>query len=206
LPPPKEKRTRAIDWQAIYRRIETGHRELERGATPTAAEKKEVFRKRAQKLAGEPAVEEADRGSIEVIQFLLAYERYAIETSYVREVYPLKDITPLPGAPPFVMGIVNVRGRILSVVDLKKFFDLPEKGLGELNKIIILAADEMEFGILADEIVGTGLLHPDDLQPALPTFSGIGEEYLKGLAEGGLIVLDGGMILADRRIIVNEEA
>jgi len=206
LPPPEESKKRAIDWQAIYRRIETAHGELERGTTMTVAEKKEVFRKRAQELAGEAAAENADRGSIEVIQFLLAHERYAIETSYVREVYPLKDITLLPGVPPFVMGIVNVRGRILSVIDLKKFFDLSEKGLGELNKIIILASEQMEFGILADAIVGTGLLHPDDLQPALPTFTGIREEYLLGLAEGGLIVLDAGMILADRSIIVNEEA
>lgn len=50
-------------------------------------------------------------------------------SEYVREIYPLKEFTPIPCTPPFVLGIINVRGQILSVIDIKKFFDLPEKGL-----------------------------------------------------------------------------
>ena len=104
---------------------------------------------------------------MEIVEFLLARERYGIEASYVREVYPLNDLTPVPCVPPFVLGIINVRGQIISVIDIKKFFDLPEKGLGDLNKVIIIESDDMEFGILADEIVGIGKLRQEELQASL---------------------------------------
>ena len=47
-----------------------------------------------------------------------------LSPDFVREVYPLKDYTPLPCTPPFVLGLVNVRGQIISVIDIKKFFDI----------------------------------------------------------------------------------
>ena len=83
--------------------------------------KKEILKARARALARESGAGTVVQ-TIEVIEFLLAYERYAMELDHVREVFPLKEITPLPGTPPFVLGIINVRGQIVSVVDLKKFF------------------------------------------------------------------------------------
>jgi purine-binding chemotaxis protein CheW len=112
----------------------------------------------------------------------------------------------VPCTPAFVLGIINVRGRILSIVDLKKFFDLPEKGLGELNKVIILRSDSMEFGVLADAIVGVRALPLAGLQAAIPTLTGVREEYLKGITKDRVAVLDAGKILADKRIIVDEQA
>jgi len=91
---------------------------------------------------------------IEVIAFTLVTEIYGIESNFVKEVYTLTDFTPLPGVPSYIFGIINVRGQILPVIDLKKFFNLPEKGLGELNKVIILSNGLMEFGILADVVLG----------------------------------------------------
>jgi len=114
------------------------HREAAPGAgagdsRPTPAEKRAILKKRAQVLARAPKREDEAGECLEVVEFLLAYEQYGIESSYIREVYPLKDLTPLPCTPPFVLGIINVRGQILSVIDLKKIFDLPQKGLTELN-------------------------------------------------------------------------
>ena len=94
---------------------------------------------------------------IEIITFTLATETYGVESAFVREVYPLKEFTPLPGLPPFIFGIICVRGQILPVVDLKKFFNLPEKGLGEMNKVIILGNGQMEFGIMARVPVKVGI-------------------------------------------------
>jgi len=111
----------------------------------------------------------------------------------------------MPGVPPFIFGIINVRGQILPVVDLKKFFNLPEKGLGELNKVIILCNDQMEFGILADVVHGTQTIEVEDIQVVPFTVSGIGEEYLKGVTKESLIVLNAERILSDNSIIVNEE-
>ena len=135
----------------------------------------------------------------------MAYERYGIESTYVSEVYPLKDLTPLPCTPAFVLGIINVRGQIISVLDLKKFFDLPEKGLTDLNKVIILRNEEMEFGILADVILGVVNVPLSYLQPTLPTLTGIREEYLKGITGERLVILDAGKLLSSRKIVVHEE-
>jgi len=168
-------------------------------------EQRRILRERALALAREPEKEETAAG-LEVVEFLLAYERYGIESSYIREVYPLKDITPLPGTPPFVLGIMNVRGKILSVIDLRKFFDLPQKGLTDLNRVIIVHDDFMEFGILADAILGVRMIPVRELQPSLPTLTEVRADYLKGVTEERLVVLDGGAILSDRRIVVHDEA
>ena len=117
----------------------------------------------------------------------------------------LKDLTPLPCTPPFVLGIVNVRGRIVPVFDLKKFFDLPDQGLTDLHRIILIEGNEMELGLLADVTVGVRSIPADSLQPSLSTFTGIRSEYLKGVTAERLVVLDVARILADPKIIVHEE-
>src|SRR5208282_3436424 len=104
----------------------------------------------------------------ELLEFRLAQERYALESRWVREVSAFKELTPLPCCPPFVLGIVNVRGRILPVLDLKKFFDLPEKGLTDLHRIVLVGDNSLELGILADTIVGVRSVPATDLQGSLP--------------------------------------
>jgi purine-binding chemotaxis protein CheW len=197
---------RSIDWAEVHHRLEAAQAAIARAATPTAEEKRGVLRARAKALAAEPTEPLGGDESIEVVAFLLAHENYAIESSFVREVYPLKELTPLPGTPPFVLGVTSVRGQILSVVDLKKFFDLPEKGLTDLNKVIIVRADSMEFGILADAILGTRSITPAQIQPPLPTLTGIRSDYLRGVTQDRLVVLDAARIVSDERIIVHEEA
>ncbi len=193
-----------IDWAEIHRRLEETRKRLDQGWTRGREEKKKILRDRARALA-QAADKQEPEGFIEVLEFLLAYERYGVESSHVREVCVLKDLTPLPGTPPFVSGIVNVRGRVLSIIDLKKFFDLPEKGLGDLNKVIILSSPEMEFGILADVILGTRRVSLNDLQPSLPTLTGIRADYLRGVTGDRLVVLDAGKVLADKRILINTD-
>jgi purine-binding chemotaxis protein CheW len=172
---------------------------------PPGPDAAQTLRARARALARPPGHTAAPETLLEVLEFRLAQERYAIETRYVREVYPLKDLTPLPCTPPFVLGIVNVRGRILPVFDLKKFFDLPDQGLTDLHRIILIEGNEMELGLLADVTVGVRSIPADSLQPSLPTLTGIRSEYLKGVTVERLVVLDVARILADPRIIVHEE-
>jgi len=142
---------------------------------------------------------------LELLEFRLASERYALETRHVQGVHPLRELTPLPCTPPFVLGIVNVRGRILPVLDLKKFFDLPERGLTDLHRMILVRGNGLELGLLADVIVGVRSVAADDLQPSLPTLSGIRADYLKGVSVERLVVLDLDRILSDPKIIVHEE-
>jgi purine-binding chemotaxis protein CheW len=119
-------------------------------------------------------------------------------------VYPLKSLTPIPGAPAFVLGLTNLRGEILSIVDLHAFFELPNPGLTDRSRVIVLRSPKMEFGILADAVMGTRRIGVDELQPALPTMTGIREDYLKGVTGERLIVLDASRLLASPAVVVNE--
>ena len=168
-------------------------------------EKRTVLRSRAKKLAQELEKRGSDNDYHEVLEFLLAHETYAIETPFIREVYPMTELTPLPCTPAFVFGLINVRGQILTVMDMKKFFDLPERGITNLNKVIVVRKDAMELGILADEIIGIRNIPVNEIQPPLSTMTGIHAEYLKGVTDERLIVIDMGRFLTDKKLIVQEE-
>src|SRR3972149_1961918 len=199
------KQTTVIDWNQVHHRIETAQVAIERGLTPTLEEQKKILKARAKALAQEPKGKEVAQENIEVVEFLLAYEKYGIESSYVREVYPLKELTPVPCTPPFVFGIINVRGQILPVIDLRKFFELPENGLNVMNRAIIVNDGRMEFGILADAVLEVHSIPLREIQPPLPTLTGTRAEDIRGVTKERLAVLDIEKILSDKKIIVHEE-
>jgi purine-binding chemotaxis protein CheW len=194
-----------FDWADLHRRLDASHAALKRRLTPSAEEKQKILRARARSLAaGGKAEATSAHLLLEVVEFVLGPEHYGIESSHIREIHPLSEFTPLPCTPPFVLGLVNVRGQILSIINIKKLFDLPEKGLTDLNKIIIVHANHMELGILADAILGVRSITVEELQPALPTLTGIRAEYLKGITKDPLAVLDVEKILSDEKILVND--
>lgn len=193
-----------IDWQNIYRQLQSTRRRLEEGIAPSPETVQATLQKRAAALA--QAQEGATRlPTGQVVVFRLAHETYAVEAQWVLEVYPLRELTTLPGLPPTVAGIINLRGRILAVVNLKEFFHLPGEGLTDLNKVLVLSSGPMEFGILADEVSGIRPMQAAELQPTPPTFTGARAAYLKGTLPNRLIVLDAGKLLADPALIVQEE-
>ncbi|MEI7671114.1 MAG: chemotaxis protein CheW [Deltaproteobacteria bacterium] len=175
----------------------------EKQGAMTEEEKRAIFRERARKLA-RPVDKAGSDNDLEVVEFLLSGERYGLEAGHIREVYPFGDITHVPCTPPFVLGVINVRGQILSVIDIRKFFDMPETGVAH-NKVIILHSDVMEFGIIADEISGIRRVKTEDLQPSLPTLTGLRADYMKGVTGDRMIVLSAERLLSDARMIVNEE-
>lgn len=193
-----------IDWDEIRHRLEAADAAHEKGFSPGPQETREILKARAEVLARMQAETETE-GLVEIVEFQLANEYYAIASCYIREVYPIKDYTPLPGTPPFVLGLINVRGQIVSVIDIRKFFDLPEKGIGDLNKVIIIHDDKMEFGVLADSIVGVRNIALNEIQPPPPTLTGIREEYLMGVTRERTVVLDAARLLSDKNIVVHEE-
>jgi purine-binding chemotaxis protein CheW len=165
---------------------------------------KEILKARARALARRP--NDAAVGDVlEVIEFRLAHERYAVERQFVREVCPLRELTPLPCTPAFMLGIVNVRGQVLPVIDIKRFFDLPETGITDLHMIVIVHAGEFEVGLLADAVVGMRTIPSLTLQTSLPTLTGIRAQYLKGVSDQHTVILDAMRILTDPRIVVDEE-
>jgi purine-binding chemotaxis protein CheW len=174
------------------------------GSGSEVEDQSRILRERARLLAREPQSDNTEEVLV-VVEFVLAHERYGLESTLIREVYPLKEFTPLPGTPAFIVGLMNLRGQILSITDIRKFFDLPEKGLTNLNRVIILRNHDREFGILADDIVGMRTIALKDLQLSLPTLTGLRAEYLKGVTPDRLVVLEGEKLLTDDRLLVHAE-
>lgn len=193
-----------FDWKKVHLSLAQAEQNLIQGMTPSAEANRAVLKARARDLSREAPTDQADHPALMIVSFRLASETYGIESSFVREVRHLKDFTPLPGTPSFVLGVINLRGGIVSVVDLKKFFNLPEKGIGELNKVIVISTQNMEFGILADAILDVRAIALEEITPAPPTVTGIGAEYLKGVTGDRVIIVDAMSILSDDRIIVHQ--
>jgi len=193
-----------IDWRALREKVEAIGASLERTWTPDDEAARRILRQRAAELAIARETEDAGL-TISVIELLLANERYCIEATYVREVRQLDALTMLPGAPPFVLGIVSVRGEVVSVVDIGVFFDLPARGLTDRNRILVLRSREMVFGIVADSVPGIRRLRAAEIQPAPPTFTGVREKYLRGITSDGLVVLDGARLIHDESIVVRHD-
>lgn len=194
-----------IDWAEVRRRLDAARAAIEHATAPDADETLRILKQRAQALSRETGPAEPVGERIEVLEFVLAQERYAIESRYVRDVCPLEQLTPIPCTPAFVLGVFNLRGEVLSVVDIKQFFDLPGRGLTDLNKVVVLEAGDMRFGILADAIVGVHLVVKAEIQPPLPTLTGIRREYLLGVTAGRTVILDAERLLTAESVVVKEQ-
>ena len=162
---------------------------------------------RARDLAREtPIVDSGEGATIEVLEFGLAGETHAFELAYIREAGALLELTPLPGVPDFVLGVTCVHGQIVAVVDLRKVFGLPERGLRDSRQVIILQSADMELGVLAERILGVRRLPSSALQTSLPTLTDVRAAYLKGITADGTVVLSAAKLLADPNLVVQEGA
>jgi purine-binding chemotaxis protein CheW len=163
-----------------------------------------VLKARAKDLAKPVETRISGAHLLEILEFTLGRERYAFASTFVREVFPLTEITPLPGLPAHVMGVVNVRGRILSVMDIRRLLDFPNVGLTNLNKAIILHNGEMELAVLADEVTGVYVIDLDEGQTTLPTLTGNREAFLQAVTRDRVVVLDAGKLLASSDLLVRD--
>ncbi len=168
---------------------------------PSDRETKAILERRA-RLIALPDDSDEKITYPEILRFSLGYVEYAVEMQYVREVILTGEITPVPGIPSFITGISVVRGRIISLVDLRKFFGIPEMGLTDFNRVIILSDSRMTFGLLVDRIRGTSHLRkpfpPARVETQIP------QSHLIGIV-GDLIVIDGKTLLNDESMVVNEQ-
>ena len=163
----------------------------------------EVLERRARELANKDANTTDKGSSLEVVCFVLQPEKYAIEAGYVQEVLSLKDITPIPGTPAFVMGIINFRGMIVSVINLKKVFGIMEQGLTELNKVILIKHETMTFGLVADEIQGVLPVSKADLSAPPISLDPAAAGLVEGVAPDGIILLKAKQLIYSDQLVVN---
>jgi purine-binding chemotaxis protein CheW len=159
---------------------------------------------RARALARPPAIEPSAGETIEVLRFVLANERYAIELRHVVEVARLVDLTRVPGAPDFLLGVLQRRGEVLAAIDLHRLFGIEKKGLTDLSRAIVLGGEQAEFAVLADEVRDVTRLWRETIQKPPASFAGIWRDYVCGVMEDSTIVLDGRALLEDRRLFIDQ--
>lgn len=192
-----------IDWQDVRRRLDKLAAVTDGTAGFAPERARAVLEERARVLARVPPQAPDARQVLPVVTFTLANEVYAVEARYVREVIRPGEHTPVPGAPDFLVGVTNLRGDILAVFDLRKFFGLPPGAVTELARVVVLGGDRAEFGVLADEVHEVRALGTGDLLDAPASVAGVGREYLRGVTEEALAVLDGDVLLRDSRLFID---
>ena len=165
----------------------------------------EVLDIRAETLARAPSEELEESADTQYVAFRLGHERYALEVRLVEEIQPVKELTRIPCTPEFVLGAVNVRGRILPVIDVKRFFGLAPAELMPASKIIVVEAGELELGVIADQVDEVMDISADDIKTQIETLSGRSEEFIKGVTNEEVIVLDMAELAQDKRIIIHED-
>ena len=177
--------------------------EVREEAAMTPAERK--LRERARWLAAEGADEESTqlRAGAEMLICRLRDEWYAVELALLRAVRPARGLAPIPCTPAFVAGMLNVRGTVVTVIDLARGLGLADVPPPEDALVLLTdcAGDGRGLvGLLVHEVAGDSWLSLEDLDHSLS-----GNPAVLGIAEGGIIVLDLAILLADGRFEVAEE-
>ena len=143
----------------------------------------------------------SDRGSSRrYIVFSVAGTRYALEMGNVIEVGPVPPVTPLPQVPAWLLGVSNLRGDILAVLDLRRFFGHTPATSGRDRMLVLRApTSQLTAGLVVDQVHGAGAVDPATIQPPTAPVEGPVQRFLQGVAEHGerlLAILDSERLLA----------
>jgi len=160
----------------------------------------QILRDRARRLAVVPAQAGSSKWA-EVVLFAVRGERYAIEAPLLRMVHRATNLTTIPCTPPFIAGMLNVRGEVVIVLDLAAALGLPGEAPADAKRSMLLAEHgQVRVGLLVDEVIGIRRLALGALDPPLT-----GDEFVVGIAEGNTVLLNLERLLANRRFDVFEE-
>jgi len=144
-------------------------------------------------LGVEELIGEVHEREIQVIAFRLNKELIGVPIEQVIEITTNRDLTPVPKAPSFVIGVMNLRGKIVPVINLKEHLkissEIPED-VYKKNKIVILDTPKGEVGVLVDEIVGSVKFPEGDLLPEPIGSIGIDVKFITGVVQ-----LDGDLLI-----------
>lgn len=179
----------SIDWQGVRTRLRESEGALERALLPDPARIKAVYRQRATQVAGRPAQAGPTRATVPVLVFSLGTERYSLALADLAEVLPFSACTPLPGAPPELLGVINLRGEIRSVVSLARILELPQGEDGASGYIVLLRDQGHGVGLKVDRVEQIQLVAPEELASAGENGPTLPARYVKRVTRDGLILL-----------------
>jgi purine-binding chemotaxis protein CheW len=137
---------------------------------------------------------------IQFVTFILMDEVYGINVMQVQEVLRITEIAPVPGAPPYVLGIINLRGNVVTVIDTRTRFGLPTTEVDDASRIIVIESEKQVVGILVDAVAEVVELRETDIDAAPNVGTEESSRYIQGVATQGdslLILVDLNKLLTD---------
>ena len=144
-----------------------------------------------------------DLGNVEhrqCVTFRLDEEVYGINVMLVQEVLRITDIAPVPGAPNYVVGIINLRGNVVTVIDTRMRFGLPPKETDDATRIVIIETEHQTVGIIVDSVSEVVDIYSNEIETAPNVGNDETARYIDGVVSRGeelLILVDLNKLLTD---------
>ena len=195
----------SMDWQTGQHDMTPLHGSMSQGTVSSEEDKLSILKARAKSLAHIPEETATTSLQLEIAAFTLGEEAYALPSTSVREVYPLKGLTPLPCTPAFVLGVINVRGRILPIIDLTFLLGLAKQQVTDQSIVIIMRWKEIEVGLVTNSAVNIRSLPLSTVHPPLSTLANSRARYLSGITNDGIVILDAAKLLSSIRVGPHED-
>jgi len=147
-------------------------------------------------------VEHAIAGAeMQLVVFELGDESYGVDISRVQDINRMQEITEIPHAPESVVGVINLRGRVIPVIDLRKRFGLPDAVHTKDTRIVVVHLDGNLIGVIVDAVSQVLRIPADIVEPPSPVLAGVDSRYLRGIAKLDdklVILLDLDFVLSRR--------
>ena len=172
-----------------------------------------ILRQRARIVAHRREADVVAGESLQLVTFHVGQEWYGVDITRVQEVHPMGRYmwSRVPCAPEFIVGAINIRGRIYSVMDVAPFLGLPSRPVSETAHVLLVrtegaqSGEEMEIGLLADDMPQVISVPQSKLQPSLLGANAQAEQYVLGVTPDMLVVLSLDRLLSDPAIVVHQE-
>lgn len=128
---------------------------------------------------------------VQLVAFKLGREEYGISILQVQEIKKITDITRVPHTPEYIKGVINLRGSVLPVLDLKKRLNLAEQPYTDDTRIIIVKIDEISVGMIVDAVSEVMAIAQENIEIPQASVGGISQNYLSGVGklENRLVIL-----------------
>lgn len=191
-----------LDWGQVMERLQASTQAMSGGAQLSPERRRALLRQRSQELARPESSTNAGQKFLSVLGFRLGSRNFAVESRAVMEVFPYRDIVPVPCTPNYVLGLVNARGQIVSVTDLKVFLGIPPARATRESKILFLQNPTIECGILVDGLHDIQEISIQSIQ--LEARTGASVDFVWGTTADGITVIDVDKLLSDRRLVIGE--
>ncbi|MEW6192920.1 MAG: chemotaxis protein CheW [Bacillota bacterium] len=136
------------------------------------------------------------------LTFILGEEEYGIEIRHVTEIIGIQSITEVPDMPAHVKGVINLRGKVVPVMDMRLRFGMPERPYDDRTCIVVINIDGQAVGLVVDRVSEVLDIPKDDIEPPPAVKRGAGSRFIQGMGKVGAEVK---ILLNAERLLHDEE-